>query len=85
MKKKKKDVVNFCDVCGLKIRIVESSEIDASAIEDFLKKIAELGLRRKMRYSRNVFDILGEQGFSEFCSLGNKKWIKKGSIVKISS
>ncbi|MDP2914919.1 MAG: hypothetical protein Q8O91_05655 [Candidatus Aminicenantes bacterium] len=80
---------NFCDLCGLRYRIVEFSEDEKKETEMLFKRLSNLGLRDRKKYRRNIVEIIDNvpiselrAGYTEFCSAGSRKWIKKGRGCK---
>jgi len=84
LKLKEKEITcrNFCEICGLKIRITTESKEKAKAVEELFNKMNTLGLREGKKYRRHVAmsneETNPELNFTDFCSIDSKKWISNG-------
>ena len=79
---------NFCEICGLKIKIEETSNEVTKRNEKFFKKLNELELTGKKIHGWSVSvsnDPSPERNFYEFCAVGLKEWEKKAKDVNPSS
>ena len=80
MGKKKKDKIkkkykNFCYACGLYLSLEASSTEADKTIEKYFKRLQDLGIRAKGKFSREIIEA---KRTSKFCVLGNKIRAKKG-------
>ena len=81
-KKKKANIPNKCDICGLKIHEAFEDSGKPSPADEFftkLEKLQELKIVPKgYPRSRNVTFVIGGQDHSstEFCAIDSNKWNK---------
>lgn len=70
---------NFCEVCGMKIKVLEPSSEEVEKAEGFFNKLSALGIRDDKRYLRNATLCIGSSpSFAEFCAIGSPKWTETG-------
>ncbi len=88
MKNEGKEEKNFCEICGLKVKISEYTKQDSKKNEAFFKKLENLNLRKKKKFRKKIGRTFGplrpneELGFAQYCSLGSEKWVNKGNNCK---